>query len=56
MYKIDILIDYLTMCDHLIIFLENSAGGQCIPAKPAKYGIKIFAVIDVMASFTKHVQ
>jgi len=55
-YKIHILVDYLTICDHLVIFLENCAAGQCIPMKPAKYIIKIFAVIDMMALFTEHVQ
>lgn len=36
-YKSHILVDYLTICDHLVIFLENCAAGQCIPMKPAKY-------------------
>lgn len=54
-YKIHILVDYLTICDHLVIFLENCAAVQCIPMKPAKYSIKIFAVIDVRALFTERV-
>jgi hypothetical protein len=41
----------LTICDHLVSFLENCISGQCVPTKPAEYSVKIFAVIDVTDGF-----
>lgn len=56
MHSIHILVDYLTICDQLIIFLENCAAGQCIPTKPAKYRTQTFAIIDVTALFMERAQ
>jgi hypothetical protein len=55
-YKIHILVDYLTIYDHLVSFLENCIAGRTVPTKPAEYSVKIFAVIDVTALCTEHVQ
>jgi len=50
------LVDYLTICDHLVSFLANCIAGRCVPTKPAEYSVKIFAVTDVTALCTERVQ
>jgi hypothetical protein len=44
--------EYLTVDEQLLAFRGRCAFKQYIPSKPAKYGIKVFALVDAKTSYT----
>lgn len=48
--------EYLTIDEHLISFRGRCSFRQYIPSKPAQYGIKIFALVDVKNAYTYNLE
>ncbi|XP_018324187.1 piggyBac transposable element-derived protein 4-like [Agrilus planipennis] len=44
--------EYLTVDEQLLAFRGNCSFRQYIPSKPAKYGLKIFALVDCKTGYT----
>lgn len=48
--------EYLTIDEQLISFRGRCSFRQYIPSKPARYGIKIFALVDVKNAYTYNLE
>lgn len=48
--------EYLTIDEQLIAFRGRCSFRQYIPSKPARYGIKIFALVDVKNAYTYNLE
>jgi len=48
--------EYLTIDEQLIAFRGRCSFRQYIPSKAARYGIKIFALVDVKNAYTYNVE
>lgn len=48
--------EYLTVDEQLLAFRGNCPFRQYIPSKPAKYGLKVFALVDVKTAYTMNLE
>lgn len=48
--------EYLTVDEQLLAFRGNCPFRQFIPSKPAKYGLKTFALVDAKTAYTVHLE
>lgn len=48
--------EYLTLDEELIAFRGRCGFRQYIPSKPAKYGIKVYSLVDSKTFYTQHLE
>lgn len=48
--------EYLKIDEQLVIFRGRCSFRQYIPSKPAKYGLKVFALVDCKTAYTSNLE